>query len=270
MSKLLVKSSAPDAEGRVISVTPESAGWTYTGFDLYRLKPGQSVSKPTGEREVCLVLVEGRANVCAGGEEFGEIGGRMNVFEHQPPWSIYVPNGSSWQAQATTELTLAVCSGPGKGNHPVRLIPPSDVAFISRGKGANERHVHPILMEEKDQADSLLIVEVYTPQGNWSSYPPHKHDTDDFPNETALEEVYYHRLDPPQGFAFQRVYSDDRSLDETMSFGDGDVTLVPRGYHPCGAPYGYELYYLNVMVGPMRKWRFQNDPDHDWIFQRDL
>ncbi|MCZ6861860.1 MAG: 5-deoxy-glucuronate isomerase, partial [Alphaproteobacteria bacterium] len=114
-------------------------------------------------------------------------------------------------------------------------------------------------------AESLLVVEVITPQGNWSSYPPHKHDTDALPEESLLEETYYHRLNPAQGFAFQRVYTDDRSLDETICVQDGDLVMVPRGYHPVGAPYGYELYYLNVMAGPTRKWVFQNDPQHEWM-----
>ena len=106
-----------------------------------------------------------------------------------------------------------------------------------------------------------------TPGGNTSSYPPHKHDTDNLPRESLLEEVYYHRLNPPQGFAFQRVYTDDRSLDETMTVEDGDVTLVPRGYHPCAALHGYDLYYLNVMAGPKRTWKFHNEPAHEWLLK---
>ena len=121
----------------------------------------------------------------------------------------------------------------------------------------------------RDVADALLVTEVFTPQGHWSSYPPHRHDEDDFPRMTYLEETYYHRLNPPKGFALQRVFTEDGTLDETMAVADHDVVLVPRGHHPCAAPYGYDLYYLNVMAGPLRKWRFQNHPDHDWIFQRD-
>ena len=109
------------------------------------------------------------------------------------------------------------------------------------------------------------MVEVITPGGNWSSYPSHKHDVDNLPEESLLEETYYHRLDPPQGFAFQRVYTDDRSLDVSMAVEDGDVTLVPRGYHPCAAAHGYDLYYLNVMAGPHRTWRFNTEPAHRWL-----
>jgi 5-deoxy-glucuronate isomerase len=110
-------------------------------------------------------------------------------------------------------------------------------------------------------------VEVITPGGHTSSYPPHKHDQDNLPNESFLEETYYHRLNPPQGFGFQRVYTDDRSLDEVMVLEDGDVTLVPKGYHPCAACHGYDLYYLNVMAGPKRIWKFYNAPEHEWLLK---
>ena len=147
---------------------------------------------------------------------------------------------------------------------PARVIPPEDVETLTRGKGTNTRHVRNILSETA-AAESLLVVEVITPSGHWSSYPPHKHDRDDLPRESLLEETYYHRFSPPQGFALQRVYTDDRELDETMAVGDRDVVLVPRGYHPVGAAHGYDLYYLNGMAGPKRTWRFHNDPAHEWL-----
>ena len=136
-----------------------------------------------------------------------------------------------------------------------------------RGQKTNTRYVRNIL-PQTEAADSLLVVEVITPGGHWSSYPPHKHDNAVEGQETALEETYYHRLNPSQGFAFQRVYTDDRSLDETLCVKDGDVVLVPRGYHPVGAPHGYDLYYLNVMAGPERKWIFRNDPAHEWMLAK--
>ncbi len=111
----------------------------------------------------------------------------------------------------------------------------------------------------------LLVVEVRTPASHSSSYPPHKHDRDALPEESLLEEIYYHRIDPPSGFAFQRVYTDDRTIDEAVVIEDHDVVLVARGYHPVVMPYGYQGYYLNVMAGPKRRWRFKNDPVHEWI-----
>jgi 5-deoxy-glucuronate isomerase len=255
--------------GKVHDITPTTAGWSYVGFGLYRLVPGETVAEPTKDTEVILVLVEGKARIGADDIGLGEIGGRLDVFEATPPHCVYVPAGSDWSAIATTAVTLAVCSAPGKPGRSPAIIGPTGIERQTRGKGTNTRHIHPIAMEERDVADRLLVTEVFTPQGHWSSYPPHRHDEDDFPRMTYLEETYYHRLDPPQGFGMQRVWTDDGSLDETMAVSDGDVTLVPRGYHPCGAPYGYDMYYLNVMAGPIRKWRFENHPDHDWIFQRD-
>jgi 5-deoxy-glucuronate isomerase len=264
MSRLLLKNHAPDERGLVHRVTPESAGWGHVGFELHRLAPGQSLEAATAEREACLVLVGGKARVLAGGQDLGEIGDRMGPFEGKKPFSVYVPKGSDYQVEATTELELAVCTAPGGGDHGFRLIRPDQVATSVRGKATNTRHVHDIL-PETEPAHSLLVVEVVTPSGCWSSYPSHKHDTDDLPNESELQEIYYHRLDPPQGFAFQRVYTDDGSLDETMCVHDGDVTLVPKGYHPCGTAHGYDLYYLNVMAGPKRIWRFNTEAAHRWL-----
>ncbi len=255
--------------GKVHDISPATAGWKHVGFGLYRLSPGETVAEPTGETEVILVLVEGKARIGAGAEDFGLLGDRMDVFERKPPHAVYIPAGSDWTAVAETACVLAVCAAPAKPGRPAQVIGPDGIGLSSRGKGANTRHVHAIAMEDRDVADSLLVTEVFTPQGNWSSYPPHRHDEDDFPRMTYLEETYYHRLNPARGFALQRVFTEDGSLDETMSVADHDVVLVPKGHHPCGAPYGFDLYYLNVMAGPMRKWRFQNHPDFDWIYQRD-
>lgn len=267
MSDLLIPPTG--TAGQVHAITPETAGWSYVGFDLFRLTPGEVASAETGGREAILVLVEGKAEITAGGQDFGRLGDRLDVFEKRPPHCVYVPSSSDWRAEATTACTLAVCTAPGQGGHPARVIGPDGIAMAERGVGTNTRYIHNIAMEDRDVADSLLVTEVFTPAGHWSSYPPHRHDTDDFPTMTYLEETYYHRLNPAQGFGVQRVFTEDGTLDETMAVHDHDVVLVPRGHHPCGAPYGYEMYYLNVMAGPLRKWRFQNHPDHDWIAHRD-
>jgi len=255
--------------GRVHHITPESVGWGYVGFDLWRMEPGDRAADVTGDREVILVLVEGRASLVAAGVDWGAMGARMSPFERVPPHCLYVPGGADWAAEAVTACTLAVCSAPAKGDHPAARLGPEGIALTPRGVGANTRYVNNIAMEGRDVAGSLLVTEVFTPAGNWSSYPSHRHDEDDFPQMTYLEETYYMRLHPGQGFAVQRVYTEDGSLDVTMAVRDHDVTLVPKGHHPCGTPYGYDLYYLNVMAGPRRAWRFQNDPDHDWIARRD-
>lgn len=267
MSDLLFRPRG--TSGKVHDITPEAACWGYVGFALYRLAPGEAASDATGEREAILVLVEGRAQIAAAGEDFGEMGDRLNVFGKSPPHCVYVPGDAHWDARATTDVTLAVCTAPATAAFPARRIGPDGITLMPRGQGQNTRFINNIAMEDRDVAASLLVTEVFTPNGNWSSYPSHRHDEDDYPRMTYLEETYYHRLNPAQGFGIQRVYTDDRSLDATMAVSDGDVVCVPRGHHPCGVPYGYEMYYLNVMAGPLRKWRFQNDPDHDWIAKRD-
>lgn len=263
MPKLLVRSEEPDSRGRVLHITPQSAGWKYIGFSVYRLRDGEDFSGGGDEREYCLVILSGRASVAAGGKSFEGVGARNNVFDG-PPTAVYIPGGVRYRVRADGPLQIAVCSAPGGGDYDVRLIAPGEYKREVRGKGTNTRYVQDILPDSAP-AHSLLVVEVVTPGGHWSSYPPHKHDRDSLPLESALEETYYHRLNPPQGFAFQRVYTDDRSIDETMSVEDGDCVMVPRGYHPVGAPHGYDLYYLNVMAGPVRKWVFKNDPQHEWM-----
>jgi len=255
--------------GKVHDITPASAGWGYVGFGLYRLAAGDRVAEATGDREVILVMVEGKAQVTAAGMDWGVLGDRMDVFERTPPHCLYVPDGSDWAAVAVTECSLAVCTAPGLGGHAAQRVGPEGITLTPRGTGANTRFINNIAMEGRDVAGSLLVTEVFTPAGNWSSYPSHRHDEDDFPRMTYLEESYYHRLNPGQGFGVQRVYTEDGSLDLTMAVKSHDVVLVPRGHHPCAAPYGYDMYYLNVMAGPRRAWRFQNDPDHDWIYRRD-
>jgi 5-deoxy-glucuronate isomerase len=263
LSDLIVSSKkAPDANGSVVRVTPRSAGWEYVGFEVLRLADGESVERGTDGEEVCLVPISGTCSVSAASERW-EIGGRKDPFDG-PPHALYLPPGTDYRVEAVTDLELAVASAPAQRGAEPLLVRPEDVEVEIRGKGNMERRIQPILMEDRP-AERLLVVEVITPQGHWSSYPPHKHDTEDPPRERYLEETYYHRIEPERGFALQRVYTEDRSLDETLAFHDGDVVLVPRGYHVVSAPPGYDLYYLNVMAGPAREWKIKNDPDHEWL-----
>lgn len=267
MSNLHIKPHEPDQDGKILSVTPESVGWKYVGFEVYSMKKGHRLKRETGKNEVCLVLLSGKATVRTDKKSFQEIGKRMSVFEKIPPYSVYIPNDERYEVEALTDLELAVCMAPGKGTYEARLITPEDVRQSDRGSGKMYRRIHDILPEDKE-ADSLLVVEVFTPDGNTSSYPPHKHDRDNLPHESYLEETYYHELNPSQGFAFQRIYNDDRSLDETICVENRDVVLVPEGYHPFTTVPGYESYYLNVMAGPVRTWKFHNAPEHEWLFEK--
>lgn len=263
MSDLLVRSAPePDAGGSVLRVTPGSAGWEYVGFEVLRLAAGASAGRRAEGEEVCLVALSGRCSVSAG-ERRWEIGGRRSVFDGLPH-ALYLPPGASFRVEAATDLELALCTAPAREGAEPLEVRPEDIEVEIRGRGSMEREVRPILMEDRP-AERLLVVEVITPQGHWSSYPPHRHDRDDPPRERYLEETYYHRVNPSRGFALQRVYTGDLSLDETFAVRDGDVALVPKGYHVVSAPPGYDLYYLNVMAGPVREWRIKNDPDHEWL-----
>jgi 5-deoxy-glucuronate isomerase len=264
---LKVRPHTPMADGSVLEVTPVSAGWQHVGFQVVKLQPGQRHEGGIEGREACLVILSGTANIRAGALSVDAVGNRQSVFEDAPPAAVYVPAGTSYRIEAVTTVELAIGTAPGSETGEPRLIDSSRMSLEVRGQGTNQRFVRNIL-PETEPAESLLVVEVITPGGHWSSYPPHKHDTATEGEETALEETYYHRLNPPQGFAIQRVYTDDRSIDETITVEDGDVVMVPRGYHPVGAPHGYDVYYLNVMAGPRRNWIFRNDPTHDWIVRK--
>ena len=172
MSELLRRPNGTN--GKVHDITVSSAkgalspDWAFVGFGLYRLEPGQKVTELTGDREVILVLIEGKARVTGAGQDWGELGDRMSVFERKPPHCLYLPDDSEWTAIATTDCTLAVCTAPGRGGHSARLIGPEGIVTTPRGKGTNTRYINAIAMEERDVADSLLVTEVFTPDGHWS------------------------------------------------------------------------------------------------------
>ena len=250
----------------IVQVTPESAGWSHVGFAAHRLAAGESFAFNTGARELCIVVLTGTVSVAAGSQQWRRIGGRTSVFEDRSPYALYVPGGQAVGITADSDAEVALCSAPATSARAARLIEPAGMARSVRGKGANTRYVCDIL-PQTEPADGLLVVEVLTPAGHSSSYPPHKHDSDNIPHESSLEETYYHRLNPSQGFAFQRVYTDDRSLDQSMAVENHDVVMVPRGYHPVVVPYGYDAYYLNVMAGAKRVWHFKNDPAHEWMLK---
>jgi len=262
MSELLVHQASP-SDGTVVAITPQSAGWGYVGFEVLKLDPGQRAERDTGDRECCAVVVSGTCSI----GDWSDLGGRPDPWSG-PPDAAYLPPGTAFIVAAGdggAEVGLCFAPAPGGGAQ-ARVLPGAEIDVETRGHGSQERTVVPILMGDRP-ADSLLVCEVLTPGGHWSSYPPHKHDRNAMPEESFLEETYYHRLKPARGFALQRVYTAEGDLDETLAVGDGDTVLVPRGYHTVSAPPGYDLYYLNVMAGPTRAWAIANDPDHEWMLQ---
>jgi 5-deoxy-glucuronate isomerase len=265
MSELLVHPSAVGHDRTVLRVTPESASWRYVGFEVVELDGERGVSRECGPREVCVVVIGGSATVSSAHGDWRLVG-RSDPWSG-PPDAAYLPPGCRFEVLGTGEVALCWAPAPN-GGACARPLPGAEIEVEIRGYGALERTIQPILMADRE-AESLLVCEVLTPAGHWSSYPPHKHDRDAPPAETLLEETYYHRISPAHGFGLQRVYTDDRSLDQSLAFGDRDCVLVPSGYHTVSAPPGYDLYYLNVMAGPTRLWAVANDPDHEWTLVRD-
>jgi 5-deoxy-glucuronate isomerase len=237
-------------------VTPESAGWNHLFFGVRR---GPFASE-TGVGEIALVPLGGGCRVEAEGETW-EIGGRANVFEGMP-WALYLPRDTAYTVEGDAEV--AICGARCERRRDPVLVHPDDVEIEVRGAGNATRQINHIVKPEFP-AERLLVVEVFTPAGNWSSYPPHKHDEAHAPDEVVLEETYYYRTARPEAFAFQRLYSPSRGVDESVTVRDGDLMLVPWGYHTTAAAHGYDLYYLNALAGDVRSMASADDPDLHWV-----
>jgi 5-deoxy-glucuronate isomerase len=241
-------------------VTPAGAGWSYLSFRVLALS-GSHVLE-TGENEVVIVPLTGDARVAAEGGKW-EVGGRRSVFAGLPR-SLYLPRDT--RAELEGEAALALCCARAEQRLEPRPIPPEEVEIEVRGSGNATRQISHIVKPEFP-AERILVVEVYTPSGNWSSYPPHKHDEERGELEAVLEETYYFRSRPgePGAFAVQRLYSPRHGLDLTETVRDGDLLLVPHGYHSTAAAHGYDLYYLNALAGDRRTMQAADDPDLAWI-----
>lgn len=244
---------------------------TYVGFAAYRLETGERLALNADDKELCVVLLTGHARIK--GEALGQgafnwenVGDRHSVFEDAAPFAVYLPPHSQASFTALGPAHLAVCSAPGDSSKrvPARLITPDSMRRGVRGKGASTRYVCDIL-PDTEPAHSLLVVEVRTPSGHSSGFPPSPLDPEDLPGEAVLEKTYYHMVNPPAGFVFQRVYTEDRSVDQAMAVENHDLVIVPGGYHPVCVPCGYESWYLNVMAGPTRNWPIPNDPQPGWL-----
>ena len=246
---LLRRAAPPAPDGSIVEVSVDSAGWEFADIAAYRLRPGARLARLADGRERLVLVLEGHARVTVGGTDLGILGSRTTVFDGPPAPVVLVAPRTPIELTAETDALIVLASAPGGPIEVTRLIGAEDILVEARGTGQTARRIHHLLPPGAE-AGRLIAYEVFTPGGNWSSYPPHKHDTEDPPVEARLEEIYFYRFATPQGFAFQRVYTPDGSLDETMTPRDGDVVLVPRGYHPVGVPAGYDCYYLNSWPGP--------------------
>jgi 5-deoxy-glucuronate isomerase len=263
MRPLVVEPSA--VSGEVLSVTQERAGWQTISLRLIRLAKGRThvVSQP-GE-ELALVMLGGQAAVRAGAQFWERLGGRASVFSGMPH-TLYLPVGTARvEIEAlTNSCEVGVCGARASHPFPAAVIEPSAVEVEIRGGGNATRQINHIIKPDF-QADRLLVVEVYTPSGNWSSYPPHKHDVHNPPGEVDLDEIYFYKISQPEGFAIQRVYTRDGRRNETVTVHDNEVVLIPEGYHPVVAAHGYDCYYLNVLAGSARSMAASDDPDYAWV-----
>ena len=253
-----------------LEVTPESAGWGHSGLRVLELAPDGSHTLDTGPDEIVVVPLEGGVVVECDGETL-RLAGRSNVFAG-PTDFAYLPLGSTATLHSEGGGRFALCSARASRRLPVRYGPAAGVPVELRGAGRCSRQVNNFATAGVFEADSVIACEVITPAGNWSSFPPHKHDeTSDV--ESELEEIYYFEVAPgprgEPGFAYQRVYgTPDRPIDVLAEVRDRDVVLIPHGWHgPSIASPGHDLYYLNVMAGPgeERAWRIVDDPAHAWI-----
>jgi len=254
------------ADGDPVAVTPESAGWRYTGLTVMELEPGGAREIETGDREMLVVPVEGGCAVEVDGERF-ELEGRAGVFDRVTDF-MYVPIGAALRLQSPGGGTFALPSARAGRRFRAAYGPADKVPVEVRGSGAATRQLTNFFAPGVMEAERLVAVEVLTPAGNTSSYPPHKHDAAIPGGEAELEEIYYYRFDRPHAFGFHRTYAAEGDFDVTAAVADGDVFLVPRGYHgPCTALPGFPMWYLNVLAGPAaeRSLAFSDDPDHAWI-----
>lgn len=261
----LLLRAAPCSEGRGTTMAAESdkVGFEYLKLLVRQLQAGDEYSSDTAANELGIVGLGGRFDVSSTEGIWKSVGSRANVFSGMPS-AVYLPIQTKFTITAITNCDLAFCYSLANTKYPGALIKPEDVAVEIRGGGNATRQINHILTPQFP-ADRLLIVEVYTPSGNWSSYPPHKHDVHNPPGEVDLEELYYYRVDRPEGYAIQRVYTRDGRLNETLTVRNGDLVLVPEGYHPVVAAHGYNIYYLNVLAGSARSMAASDDPDYAWV-----
>ncbi|HVQ40016.1 MAG TPA: 5-deoxy-glucuronate isomerase, partial [Pyrinomonadaceae bacterium] len=251
--------------GETMLVTPESTGFEYLTMSIRKLAPGEEFSSETGACELGLVILGGRCSVESSAGSWADLGSRAHVFDGLPT-ALYLPIKTEFTLVASTDCEVALCFASAEEAFPARLIKPDEVEVEVRGGGNATRQINHILKPEFP-AQRILLVEVYTPSGNWSSYPPHKHDVHNPPEEVDLEELYYYKVDRPEGYAIQRVYTADGSIDQTLTVRDGELVLIPEGYHPVVAAHGYNVYYLNALAGSARSMAASDDPDYAWVRQ---
>jgi 5-deoxy-glucuronate isomerase len=266
---MLVRSQDTGGTGVIAAVTAEGAGWDYLNMEVRRFNAGDKWDGSSGDFEYAHVVLGGKCHVRTSKGNFENVGERPNVFSGMPH-AVYHSRNTDFEIEAVTDgLEVATCRVPTDEDHPLQLVTPADSEIELRGGKNASRQINGILPPGFD-CHRIVCVEVYTPGGNWSSYPPHKHDVhredaDGNLLEADLEEIYFYKFDQPEGYAFQRVYNDDRSIDAAMMAQMNDAALVPEGYHPVTSAYGYTTYYLNFLAGSAQSLANVDDPAYAWV-----
>ena len=243
-------------------IVPEgTGGLEFLSFAILNLNVGESYSLNTEEKELVLILLGGKSDITVEERTYSDLS-RKGIFEESAT-TLLIPRRKCVDINAKDKVQLALAFAPAEKDHKVLFVPPSEVKRNIVGKGQFSRQVVDII-DSNCEAERLVVGETFNEIGKWSGYPPHKHDIDNYPEETNLEEIYFYRVDPPQGFGFQRIYTDDRSLDEAYAVEDGDTVITPKGYHTVAAAPGYRLYYLWILAGRQRIRCFKDDPAHQW------
>lgn len=266
---MLVRSRDTGGAGVFAEVTAQGAGWEFLNMQARRLNTGETWRGATEDFEYAHVILGGVCNIRSSAGDFERIGRRRDVFSGMP-YAVYLSRGAEFEIEALSDtLEIASCWVKTDEDHPARLVTPDDSKIELRGGGNASRQINSIIPPGFD-CQRLVCVEVYTPPGNWSSYPPHKHDVhrvapDGTLLEADLEEIYFYKIDRPEGYAYQRVYTDDRSIDGLMMAQNHDAVLVPAGYHPVVSAHGYTTYYLNFLAGSAQSLANSDDPAYAWV-----
>jgi len=252
----------------IVAVTPANAGWDTINFQARRLAAGRAWTHQTGGSELALVVLGGTVDITSSRGAWQGVGQRPHVFAGLP-YALYLPPHTDFTVTARTECEFAVTWVASDVDHAPVLVTPADVPIEIRGGDHATRQINQI-MPPGFPCERLVLVEVYTPGGNWSSYPPHKHDVHRVDAagkvlEADLEEIYFYKLDKPEGYAYQRVYTDNRSIDAVMMAQNHDAVLVPEGYHPVVSAHGYTTYYLNFLAGSAQSLANSDDPAYAWV-----
>ncbi|GLG00678.1 5-deoxy-glucuronate isomerase [Alicyclobacillus hesperidum subsp. aegles] len=246
------------------------AGLKWISLGLLRLQAGASYRGKLDGREAVLVLLRGTCKVQVAGQDFGPYT-RQNVFAERAT-AVYVPVDGDYIVTNAGEgiLEVAVCQAVAEESHEPFAVLPEHVETKSVGEANFRRDVHDIVVKQAEgKVHRIIVGETFNPPGNWSSYPPHKHDEYIPGVEACMEEIYYYQCDPENGFGMQSIYTSDGAVDETFRVQHGDAFLIPRGYHPVCAAGGYQLYYLWLMAGPIDRTMIpHDDPNHAWVRER--